>query len=90
MSQSNLDSYLKDNLKGTDTSLTMLSEDKEDTIVGWLKGGSTAEDSPMCRASNHFHDPMNKKSWSTSGMSDEPLWTERLCKEMNFTIEMRE
>jgi len=75
MSQSNLDSYLKNNLiftKGTDTSLTMLSEDKEDTIVGWLKKGSTAEDHPMCRASNHFHDPL--KSWDVSGRSDNSFW----------------
>jgi hypothetical protein len=38
------------------------------TIQEWLQKGSTAEDSPLCRASNHFHDPL--KPWLQSQMSD--------------------
>ena len=84
-----LNSYFKNNLDFKDGLETILPSNGEKLILDWLTDGSTAEDSPMCRASNHFHDPMNKKSWSTSGMSDEPLWADAVCKEMNFTIEMR-
>lgn len=33
----------------------------------WLRGGSKEEDSPMCRASNHFHDPL--RPWDESGLT---------------------
>jgi len=34
-------------------------------VSEWLKDGSIAEDSPLCRAANHFHNPL--KSWDQSG-----------------------
>lgn len=46
-------------------------------IIDWLKQGSTDEDSPMCRASNHFHDPL--LSWNTAYMSDNPWWIDVYC-----------
>ncbi|MBI3354673.1 MAG: hypothetical protein HY034_07290, partial [Nitrospirae bacterium] len=46
-------------------------------IIQWLSDGSELEDSPMCRASNHFHNPL--KDWSSSYMSDEPWWLDLYC-----------
>src|SRR5262249_46273879 len=42
------------------------------TLTGlrWFRRGSTLEDSPLCRASNHFHNPL--RPFITSGMSDVP------------------
>lgn len=86
---SSLDDYLKNNLNLTGGVKTKLPSNGKKFIIDWLKEGSTVEDTPMCRAGNHFHYPMNRKSWRTSGMSDEPLWADAVCKEMIFTIEMR-
>ena len=77
---SNLNAYLKTSLgfsKGLDTHLPSDSTDPNKTILKLLTAGSTAEDSPSCRASNHFHDPL--KAWGESGMSDEPWWLNRKC-----------
>ena len=41
------------------------------SVREWLREGSTDEDSPACRASNHFHDPL--KVWTESGMSDDTM-----------------
>ncbi len=38
-------------------------------IYEWLMSGSTDEDIPTCRASNHFHNPL--LPWSQSFMSDD-------------------
>lgn len=35
-----------------------------------LTTGSKAEDSPLCRASNHFHNPLPDNSWGSSYMTD--------------------
>ena len=75
--KSTLDGYLKNNLNLINGVETKLPSDGKKPILTWLKEGSTAEDSPMCRASNHFHDPL--KSWSTSGMSDSPWWINIYC-----------
>jgi len=42
------------------------------TIREWLLLGSEEEDDPMCRASNHFHNPLNSKPWENSYLMDWP------------------
>ncbi len=76
---SQVHNYLKNNLNFKDGLETKLPNNGENTILKWLTDGSTAEDSPMCRASNHFHDPMNTKLWNTAGMSDSPWWINIYC-----------
>jgi len=39
--------------------------------------GSRLEDQPMCRASNHFHNPL--RDWSESGLRDQPWFVNRYC-----------
>lgn len=54
--------------------LSILSGNK---IINLLRQGSTEEDSPICRASNHFHDPL--KLWGFSAMTD--VWSAgTLCR----------
>ncbi|MDH4226279.1 MAG: hypothetical protein OEV59_00795 [Deltaproteobacteria bacterium] len=53
---SQLDSYLKDNFDNI-FSLGFDSVVFNKSVIDWLRDGSTAEDSPLCRASNHFHNP---------------------------------
>lgn len=65
---STLDDYLKKNLNLINGVETKLPSDGGKFIMNWLTDGSTAEDHPMCRASNHFHDPL--KSWDVSARSD--------------------
>ena len=36
-------------------------------IRKWIMDGSEFEDEPGCRASNHFHNPLNTLSWNESG-----------------------
>lgn len=50
---------------------------KSYSIEKWIRDGSKLEDSPMCRASNHFHDPL--KSWDASYMTDEPWYINAWC-----------
>ncbi len=50
-------------------------------VVELIKIGSTYEDDPMCRASNHFHNPL--LIWDQSYLSDEPLWLNIVC--LNWT-----
>lgn len=38
----------------------------------WLRDGGQLEDEPACRASNHFHNPLNFFTWTNSNMSDMP------------------
>lgn len=71
---SKLKVFLTDNLnfpQGTDTIVDGLP------IMEWLKKGSTLEDEPGCRASNHFHDPL--RPWTDSYMSDQPWWLNSYC-----------
>ncbi|NYT20080.1 MAG: hypothetical protein GKC08_07320, partial [Methanosarcinales archaeon] len=67
--------YLKDMLKlrsGLEQSI------KDKSLKEWLKVGSTDEDDPPCRASNHFHNPLDI-SWSIAGMKDEPWFIDLKC-----------
>ncbi len=71
---SNLNRYLIDSLNfisGIETKFNGMP------ILKWLREGAYLEDSPMCRASNHFHNPL--KSWDQSYMSDEPWWIATYC-----------
>jgi hypothetical protein len=77
---SNLNDYLKTSLgfeQGFDSRFPSNSQDPKKSALELLKTGSTDEDSPACRASNHFHDPL--ETWDQSGMSDEPLWLDIKC-----------
>ena len=49
-------------------------------IRTWLTSGSTAEDTPFCRPSNHFHNPL--KSWDRAGISS-ILWP--ICPSWDIT-----
>lgn len=46
-------------------------------LFKWLREGSRLEDEPPCRASNHFHDPL--EPWSDSYMSDQPWFIDWWC-----------
>jgi hypothetical protein len=75
---SNLKSFLINNLgiaEGLDRPLKY--SDETNSILEWLRKGSTDEDSPRCRASNHFHNPL--MSWDQSYMTDEPWWLDLYC-----------
>lgn len=38
------------------------------TVTKWLRYGAMQEDAESrCRASNHFHNPLNSKAWANSG-----------------------
>ena len=76
---STLDAYLNNNLNLTNGVNTKLPPNGGKYILDLLKDGSTAEDHPMCRASNHFHDPMNTKSWTSAATSDSPWWIDTYC-----------
>jgi hypothetical protein len=64
-----LGSYLINNLGLTDGVQSKIPSNGETTVLDWLRKGSTDEDIPMCRATNHFHNPI--KSWDQSYMSDD-------------------
>ena len=74
VSNSNLDKYLNKNLGFTSGSLSIVNGKP---IIKVLREGSTDEDSPICRASNHFHNPL--KSWDQSGVSDQPSLISGWC-----------
>ncbi len=68
--QSSLDATLKSELGLTQgVEIKLRSADGVlRAAVDWLTVGSTLEDSPTCRASNHFHNPL--MSFYSSGLSD--------------------
>lgn len=43
----------------------------------WLREGARLEDNPMCRATNHFHNPL--REWTESGMRDQPWFVDARC-----------
>lgn len=47
------------------------------SILEWFQYGSKQEDSPKCRASNHFHNPLEE--WHESGLTDTTGLTRWLC-----------
>jgi len=63
---SKLDVFLKQNL-GMVNGFKSAVRGKQ--IIDWLQEGSYAEDTPPCRAVNHFHNPL--LPWDQSFMSDD-------------------
>jgi hypothetical protein len=66
---------LESNTRGNNyLSKNLMLKDKENslingkTLIEWLQYGAEMEDDPMCRASNHFHNPY--LDWTDSGLSD--------------------
>jgi hypothetical protein len=47
------------------------------SILRWLQKGSTDEDHPPCRASNHFHNP--RLTWDQSYNTDAPEYISFWC-----------
>ena len=74
---STLNNYLIQNLGFKDGIESNIPSNTKNTIRFWLQEGSELEDSPMCRASNHFHNPL--LPWNRSYMSDEPWWIATYC-----------
>jgi hypothetical protein len=75
---SQLEQYLINNLGFKDGFETKFpSVNPNDAIIDLISKGSTDEDTPMCRASNHFHDPT--KSWDQSYVTDQPWWISMWC-----------
>jgi hypothetical protein len=65
-----LDSFLRNNLglsNGIQSQIRSTSGTTQN-VGDWLDDGSTLEDSPPCRASNHFHNPL--KPFTESAVSD--------------------
>ena len=71
---SNIDVYLKNNLNLLDGVNTTI---KGVEIKDQLKDGSFLEDGHSCRASNHFHNPL--EPWTESYMSDQPWFINLWC-----------
>ena len=67
-------------LEGTEKQLTTYWFPTSKTILTWLMQGSTDEDSPTCRASNHFHDPL--KAWTESYVTDSPAIIQAWCRDV--------
>ena len=51
----------------------------------WLARGSRVEDDPMCRATNHFHNP--RRDWMESGMRDQPGFVDWRCSISEYPTE---
>ncbi len=76
---STLDKTLRDDLgiaDGINTFLRSASGGPQ-LIRLWLQVGSTLEDDPVCRASNHFHNPL--RPFTASGVTDLPWWVRARC-----------
>ena len=43
------------------------------SVARWIQEGLTDEDRPLCRATNHFHNPIYPGDWTQSKMSDSTL-----------------
>ena len=69
---SSVDARLKNELELENGINTPLRAASGQVLTGlqWLSRGSRLEDVPLCRASNHFHNPL--RPFTTSGMSDVP------------------
>jgi hypothetical protein len=60
---------LKQNLGFEGGLETKLPSNGDRTVLDWLQRGSFDEDQPICRRSNHFHNPL--ETWSQSYMNDD-------------------
>jgi hypothetical protein len=48
-------------------------------ILVMLQDGAQLEDDPKCRASNHFHNPLNSIPWTNAFMVDDPFYVSGWC-----------
>ncbi|MBI5099604.1 MAG: hypothetical protein HZB30_10245, partial [Nitrospirae bacterium] len=71
------ENYLIQNLGLKEGLKTVFPYGGNKSVVEWLQKGSSDEDSPNCRASNHFHNPL--LSWDQSYMTDQPWWLDVAC-----------
>lgn len=53
-------------------------------LIQWLQYGAEMEDTPKCRASNHFHDPY--LFWTESGLTDTTTFL-NLCWLQSYPLE---
>jgi hypothetical protein len=61
---------------------TKFAFDNEKNILDWLKYGSDLEDVPVCRAANHFHNPL--LPWNQSYSTD--VWPQdQICRAQGWT-----
>jgi hypothetical protein len=74
---SHLNNYLVDNIGLNNGLKTRIPSNGTNSILDLLRKGSTDEDIPICRSSNHFHNPL--KSWDQSYMSDAPWFINEYC-----------
>ncbi|WP_124329460.1 hypothetical protein [Desulfonema ishimotonii] len=88
---SGLDSYLKDVLNfdsGIKTEIEGVDEESKNakkSILKWMRYGAEMEDEPMCRSSNHFHNPL-KDDWGESGLTDTIFFVNLWCaKEQEYS-----
>ena len=80
---SKIDDYLINILgfsEGSDKQISPYWFPEDKKIKDWLQKGSTDEDSPSCRAANHFHDPL--KAWDSSYVTDFPLLIKKWCRDI--------
>jgi len=75
---SSIATYLRNNLDFTLGASTIINNKP---ILWWIREGAFLEDSPSCRATNHFHNPL--KNWGESGLSDIPWWLNVECSSWN-------
>jgi hypothetical protein len=78
-----LNSYLVNSLGlagGTEMKISPYLFPEDKSILEWLQKGSTDEDSPMCRASTHFHNPI--LTWDQSYMTDAPWYIQTWCRDV--------
>ena len=68
--ESSLGTYLKVHLEVVNGYKEIINGQE---IIKWLSDGSSLEDIPMCRATNHFHNPL--LPWNQSYMSDDKFLT---------------
>jgi len=78
-----LDTYLIGSLgfpEGINKEISSYWFPENKKIIEWLQKGSKDEDSPTCRAANHFHDPL--KAWDSSYVTDSPLLIQKWCRDI--------
>ena len=72
-----LESFLTTQL-GIEDDTELNNGEHNKNIIEWLQTGSTEEDDPMCRAANHFHNPL--KHWKEAMLSDNSQAIDIICK----------
>jgi hypothetical protein len=94
---SSVDDYFRIHLglpEGRETiyhlSIPTFKENDARNSDGWrlrqiIQEGSRMEDTPNCRASNHFHNPL--KAWADAGLTDTHPVTDALCHNWNGALD---